>query len=62
MRTQRQANDERLIVNHNHGLSHEQKNDVDQMPAVEVEEAELEAIAAALRVRSGLQAGLIPCL
>jgi hypothetical protein len=51
-----------LTLNHSRMLSYEQKDDVDQTPAVQVEQAELEAITAALRVRSGLQAGLQPCL
>ena len=37
-------------------------NEFDRDVAVEIEKTELESIAAALRVSSGLQAGLIPCL
>jgi hypothetical protein len=49
-------------------MNNETKNDFDQDPVIGIGEAELETIAAALRVRSGLQAGLgstcpiIPCL
>jgi hypothetical protein len=50
------------IMNHIQTLSYEQKDAVNQTPTAKIEEAELEIIAAALRVRSGLQAGLIPCI
>ena len=56
------TDDWRLTMNHNQTLSYEQKDDVNQTPSTEIEEAELEIIAAALRVRSGLQAGLMPCI
>jgi hypothetical protein len=51
-----------LTVNHSRMLGYEHTDDVSRTPVVQVYQAELEAIAAALRVRSGLQAGLQPCL
>jgi hypothetical protein len=63
MTTKKKGNRDKALLtsNHNRMLSYEQ-NDISQTPVVEVEQAELEAIAAALRVRSGLQAGLQPCI
>ena len=51
-----------LSSNHNETLLSEAGNDVDQNAWVEVDETELEIIIDALRVRSGLQAGLQPCI
>ena len=47
-------------------MNNETKTELDQHAVVEIDETDLETIAATLRVRSGLQAGaarsLIPCL
>ena len=37
-------------------------NEFSQIEASEIDRAELESIVAALPLRTGLQAGLIPCL
>ena len=43
-------------------MNNETKTALDQNTVVEIDETELEAITASLRVRSGLQAGLLPCV
>ena len=43
-------------------MNHETKEQLDPQVRIEVDETELEAIAAALQVQSGLRAGIIPCL
>jgi hypothetical protein len=43
-------------------INNETKTEFDQNAVVEIDETELETIAASLRVRSGLQAGIQPCI
>jgi hypothetical protein len=43
-------------------MNYETKDQLDQNVAVEIEETELETIATAMQVRSGIRAGLAPCL
>ena len=43
-------------------MNNETKTGFDPNAAIEIEDTELETIAAALRVRSGLRAGLLPCV
>ena len=43
-------------------MNHETNEQLEANLAVELEETELETIAAALQVRSGIRAGLLPCL
>ena len=43
-------------------MNNETKTEFDQNAPVEIDETELETIAASLRVRSRVQAGLSPCI
>ena len=46
-------------------MNNETKHPMEQNPAAEIAEAELEAIATALQVRSGIRAGrnfIVPCV
>jgi hypothetical protein len=43
-------------------MNYETKEQIESTLPVELEEAELENIAVALQVRSGVRAGLQPCL
>ena len=43
-------------------MNYETKEQVDLNVPVEIEETEVENLAAALQVRSGVRAGLQPCL
>ena len=43
-------------------MNNETKTEFDQNAVVEIDETDLDTIVASLRVRSGLQAGLLPCI
>jgi hypothetical protein len=62
MKTKAKTSHFPVSTNHNQTVKHEAENELNRSEVIETEEMELGSIAAALLVRSGVKAGLIPCV